>query len=134
MVKTAGSDTHTGEPGRAAGVDQEPDIVDVARHKAAAAGTAARFRFLVCDIAQLSAPPGYFDLVTIGNAFHRLPRTVVPRASLGSLRPGGYLALLGAASPATTTRHGGRYAMVAEPARCAGPDPGQLCRGPQRAR
>ncbi len=80
-------------------VDQEPDMIDVARHKADAAGAAARFRFLVCDAAQLSAPAGYFDLVTIGSAFHRLPRTVVARASLRWLRPGGFLALVWGATP-----------------------------------
>jgi SAM-dependent methyltransferase len=80
-------------------VDQEPDMIDLARHKADAAGAAARFRFLVCDAAGLSAPAGHFDLITIGNAFHRLPRTVVARASLGWLRPGGYLALLWGGTP-----------------------------------
>lgn len=80
-------------------VDQEPDMIDVARHKADAAGAAARFRFLVGDAAQLSAPADYFDLITIGNAFHRLPGTVVARASLGWLRPGGFLALLWGGAP-----------------------------------
>jgi SAM-dependent methyltransferase len=80
-------------------VDQEPEMIDVARHKADAAGAAARFRFLVGDAAELSAPTGHFDLVTIGNAFHRLPRTAVARASLGWLRPGGFLALLWGGTP-----------------------------------
>ncbi len=80
-------------------VDQEPDMIDFARHKADDAGVAARIRFLVCDAAELSAPAGHFDLVTIGNAFHRLPRTVVARATLGWLRPGGFLALLWGGSP-----------------------------------
>lgn len=80
-------------------VDQEPDMIDVARHKAAAAGAKARFRFLVGDAAELSAPVGHFDLITVGNAFHRLPRTAVARASLGWLRPGGYLALLWGGTP-----------------------------------
>ncbi len=80
-------------------VDQEPDMIDVARHKTDAVGAAARFRFLVCDAAELSAPAGYFDLVTIGNAFHRLPRTVVARSTLGWLRPGGFLALLWGGTP-----------------------------------
>jgi SAM-dependent methyltransferase len=80
-------------------VDQEPDMIDVARHKAGAADASATFRFLVCDAAELSAPAGYFDLITIGNAFHRLPRTVVARESLGWLRPGGFLALLWGGTP-----------------------------------
>jgi SAM-dependent methyltransferase len=80
-------------------VDQEPGMIDVARHKADATGAAARFRFLVCDAAELSAPAGYFDLVTIGSAFHRLPRAIVARACLGWLRPGGFLALLWGGTP-----------------------------------
>ncbi len=80
-------------------VDQEPDMIDVARQKAEAAGAAARFRFLVSDAAELSAPAGYFDLITIGSAFHRLPRAVMARASLRWLRPGGFLALLWGATP-----------------------------------
>lgn len=80
-------------------VDQEPEMIDVARHKADAAGAAAKFRLLVCDAAELSAPAGHFDLITVGNAFHRLPRTVVARASLGWLRPGGFLALLWGGTP-----------------------------------
>jgi SAM-dependent methyltransferase len=81
-------------------VDQEPEMIEVARHKADAASLATRFRLLVGDAAELSAPAGYFDLVTIGNAFHRLPRAVVARASLGWLRPGGYLALVWGGTPA----------------------------------
>jgi SAM-dependent methyltransferase len=80
-------------------VDQEPEMIDVARHKADAAGAAARFRFLVGDAAELSPPTGHFDLVTIGNAFHRLPRTAVARTSLDWLRPGGFLALLWGGTP-----------------------------------
>jgi ubiquinone/menaquinone biosynthesis C-methylase UbiE len=81
-------------------VDQEPDMIDVGRHKADAAGAATRFRFVVCDAAELSAPADYFDLITIGNAFHRLSRTVVAHASHRWLRPGGFLALLWGGTPA----------------------------------
>ncbi len=80
-------------------VDQEPDMIAVARQKADAAGTADRFRFLVGDAAALSLPADYFDLVTIGSAFHRLPRTIVARASLRWLRPGGFLALVWGGTP-----------------------------------
>lgn len=80
-------------------VDQEPGMIDVARGKAAASGDAARFRFLAEAAEQLAAPAGHFDLVTIGNAFHRLPRATVARAVLGWLRPGGLLALLWGGSP-----------------------------------
>jgi SAM-dependent methyltransferase len=80
-------------------VDQEPGMIDVARHKADQADDGGRFRFLTCAVDQLAAPAGHFDLVTIGNAFHRLPRTVVAPAILRWLRPGGFLALLWGGSP-----------------------------------
>jgi hypothetical protein len=53
----------------------------------------------VLVVEDLAAPAGHFDLVAIGNAFRRLPRTIVARAVLGWLRPGGSLALLWGGSP-----------------------------------
>jgi SAM-dependent methyltransferase len=80
-------------------VDQEPGMIGVARRKADAAGVAARFRFVTCAAERLVAPSGHFDLVTIGNAFHRLPRTALATEILGWLRPGGFVALLWGGSP-----------------------------------
>jgi len=80
-------------------VDQEPGMIEVARHKAADAGGGARFRFLTCAAERLTAPTGHFDLITVGNAFHRLPRTPLARQMLRWLRPGGYVALLWGGSP-----------------------------------
>jgi len=80
-------------------VDQEPDMIEVATSKAAAAGLGARWRFHTCAVAELSAPAGAFDMVTIGNAFHRLRREQVAARALHWLRPGGYLALLWGGSP-----------------------------------
>jgi len=47
----------------------------------------------------LAAPAGAFDLVVIGNAFHRLPRAVVAARVFGWLRPGGLLGLAWGGSP-----------------------------------
>jgi SAM-dependent methyltransferase len=74
-------------------VDQEPDMVTVVRAKAAAAGDAGQFRPIVSSAETLRLEPGYFDLVVIGNAFHRLDRDLVADLVLGWLKPGGYLAL-----------------------------------------
>ena len=52
-----------------------------------------------CAVEELSAPADAFDLVTIGNAFHRLRRRQVADRVLRWLRPGGYLALLWGGSP-----------------------------------
>jgi len=77
--------------------DQEPDMIAVAARKAA--GDSARFRFRTGAAEELDLPPGAFDLVTIGNAFHRLPRDLVAANVRRWLRPGGYLALLWGGSP-----------------------------------
>lgn len=79
-------------------VDQEPDMIAMVRRKAAAA-TAANMQARVARAEDLTAPEGYFDLVAMGNAFHRLPRQRVAASALGWLRPGGWLALLWSGTP-----------------------------------
>jgi SAM-dependent methyltransferase len=80
--------------------DQEPDMIEVAARKAAAYGSAARFRFLTGAAEDLDLAAGAFELVTVGNAFHRLQRDVVASNVRRWLRPGGHLALLWGGSPA----------------------------------
>jgi SAM-dependent methyltransferase len=72
-------------------VDQEPDMVEVVRSKAAAG--IGGVRPVVSSAEELDAPAGHFSLVVIGNAFHRLPRDLVAGRVLGWLEPGGFLAL-----------------------------------------
>jgi SAM-dependent methyltransferase len=73
-------------------VDQEPDMVQAVSDKATAAG-ALNVRPVVAGAETLDAEPGYFELVVIGNAFHRLRRDLVAERMLGWLRPGGCVAL-----------------------------------------
>jgi ubiquinone/menaquinone biosynthesis C-methylase UbiE len=79
-------------------VDQEPDMIDVARQKAATADTST-FRFATSAAEDLSVPEDSFDLIAIGNAFHRMQREKVAAHALRWLRPGGHLALLWGGSP-----------------------------------
>jgi SAM-dependent methyltransferase len=79
-------------------VDQEPDMVALVREKARATGLGS-IRPLISAAEDLSAPGESFDLVAIGNAFHRLPRETVAARAFGWLRPGGYLALVWGGSP-----------------------------------
>ena len=79
-------------------VDREPDMVDMVRAKAVAQGT-ANVRPIVSDAETLDLEPDFFDLVVIGNAFHRLNRDLVAGKILGWLRPGGYLALCWTSGP-----------------------------------
>ena len=79
-------------------VDQEPDMVDVVRAKAAAAG-ADDLRPIVSSAETLVAGPESFELVVIGNAFHRLDRDLVADRIVGWLTPAGHLALCWSDSP-----------------------------------
>jgi ubiquinone/menaquinone biosynthesis C-methylase UbiE len=73
--------------------DQEPDMTSLVAQKAGAAGL-SHIQVLTSSVEDLSAPEGSFDLVAIGNAFHRLPRGAVAASALRWLRPGKFLALL----------------------------------------
>ena len=79
-------------------VDQEPEMIAVVRDKARAAGL-AHVRAEAAPAEGLTAPEASFDLVTIGNAFHRLPRDAVAARVFGWLRPGGFLALVWSRPP-----------------------------------
>jgi SAM-dependent methyltransferase len=79
-------------------VDQEPEMIDVVWAKAAAARI-GNIRLVISAAEELSAPPESFDLVAIGNAFHRLRRDTVAANVASWLRPGGFLALLWGGSP-----------------------------------
>jgi SAM-dependent methyltransferase len=79
-------------------VDQEPDMVEVVAAKAAVLGGLGalggeRIRAVVSSAEDLDVPAGYFELIVIGNAFHRLRRDLVARLACDWLAPGGFLAL-----------------------------------------
>jgi ubiquinone/menaquinone biosynthesis C-methylase UbiE len=80
-------------------VDQEPGMISVLRRNAAALPNAAAWQFVVAAAEEVSVPESSVDLVTIGNAFHRLRREVMAAAVLRWLRPGGDLALLWGGTP-----------------------------------
>ncbi len=63
------------------------------------AGPDGGIRAVTAAAEDLAAPAGWFGLVTIGNAFHRLPREAVAARLLRWLRPGGLLALVWGGSP-----------------------------------
>jgi SAM-dependent methyltransferase len=81
-------------------VDQEPDMVKVVRAKATAA-EARNLRPVLSSAEALDAQPGHFELVVVGNAFHRLDRDLTASRTLGWLAPGGHLALCWSSQPWT---------------------------------
>ena len=79
-------------------IDQEPETVEFAARKAMQLGvTNIEFEVAAAETYDLGAER--VDLVTIGNAFHRLPRRDTARAAHGWVRSGGYLALLWGGTP-----------------------------------
>jgi ubiquinone/menaquinone biosynthesis C-methylase UbiE len=79
-------------------VDQEPDMVAVIRDKAVKAG-ATHVRAVASAAEDLDAPLAAFELVAVGNAFHRLRRDGVARRIFDWLKPGGHCALVWSDSP-----------------------------------
>ena len=79
---------------RVVALDLEPDMIDVARRRAASRGI-TNVTWLVGPAEGFEAPPASFDLVTIGEAFHRLVPDVVADIAFGVLRPDSCLATLG---------------------------------------
>ncbi|HUC21390.1 MAG TPA: class I SAM-dependent methyltransferase [Streptosporangiaceae bacterium] len=80
-------------------VDQEPDMISLVKRKAAALPGRPRFEFRTEAAENLTAPENSFDLVAMGNAFHRVGRDGVAARILHWLRPGGHLALLWGGGP-----------------------------------
>lgn len=78
-------------------VDLEPEMIAVGRAEAARRGV-GHVDWRVGRAEDLAAPDGGFDLITIGEAFHRLDQAVVAGRALAWLKPGGCLATLGAMS------------------------------------
>ena len=79
-------------------VDHEPDMIGVVRENAEEAGI-HNISFWTSSAEDLLAPEASFDLVAIGNAFHRLHRETVALCARRWLRPGRYLALLWSRAP-----------------------------------
>lgn len=81
-------------------VDQEPDMVRVGAENAARHGlTPAHFTWMEKRIEALRFPPAAFEVITVGNAFHRLSRDHTADLMRTWLNPGGYVALLWSDNP-----------------------------------
>lgn len=76
-------------------IDLEPEMIDLARRRATERGI-ENIEWQVARAEDVALAPGIVDLVTIGEAFHRLDQAHVARLALGWLRPGGCLATMGA--------------------------------------
>ena len=79
---------------RVVAIDLEPEMIAFARAAAAQRGI-HNVTWHVGRAEDLDVRDGSIDLVTIGEAFHRLEQANVARKAMGWLRPGGCLATLG---------------------------------------
>jgi SAM-dependent methyltransferase len=75
-------------------VDLEPEMVEVGRAEAARQGV-TNVRWLVGRAEEVEASANSFELITIGDAFHRLDRWLIAKRALEWLAPGRCLATLG---------------------------------------
>jgi SAM-dependent methyltransferase len=74
--------------------DLEPEMIEVGRKEAARRGIGG-VTWLAGRAEDLDLAPSSVDLITIGEAFHRLDQGLIAQKALGWLRPGGSLASLG---------------------------------------
>ena len=75
-------------------VDQEPEMIEVGRARAERQGL-TNIRWIVGRAEDIEAQPGSFELITIGEAFHRLDQRVIAEQAMEWLAPGRCLATLG---------------------------------------
>jgi SAM-dependent methyltransferase len=78
-------------------VDLEPQMVEAGRAEAARLGVSGVL-WSIGRAEDFEAPGDYFDLVTAGEAFHRMDRPRVAKLVFRWLKPGGAFAILGCAS------------------------------------
>jgi SAM-dependent methyltransferase len=75
-------------------LDLEPQMIAVGQAEAARRGL-SNIRWRVGRAEDLDAPAGGFELITIGEAFHRLDQGLVAQRCLERLAPGAHLATMG---------------------------------------
>src|SRR6185437_8944493 len=75
-------------------VDLEPDMIAVGRAEAARRDI-GNIAWSLGRAEDHQAAPASLDLITIGDAFHRLDQARIAALAIGWLRPGGALAILG---------------------------------------
>jgi SAM-dependent methyltransferase len=75
-------------------VDLEPEMIAAGQKEASERGV-KNVTWAVGRVEEMKAPPGSFELVSFGEAFHRLDQPVMASLSHEWLRPGGCIAVLG---------------------------------------
>ena len=84
-------------------LDLEPEMIVVARAAAARRGI-GNVIWSVGPAEALDAPERHFDLITVGEAFHRLDQAVIAHKARRWLKPGGGLVTMGGGAILTGSR------------------------------
>jgi len=85
-------------------VDQEKEMISKGK-KIAGQLNIKKIHWLLGKAEEFTGEPDSFNLITIGDAFHRLDQFTVLQNSFRVLRNGGYLAVIGSNSITTGSRH-----------------------------
>jgi SAM-dependent methyltransferase len=75
-------------------IDLEPEMISVGREEAKQHGV-TNIKWLIGKAEEMEAEAGSFDLITIGEAFHRLDQQFIATRGMQWLSPGRYLTTLG---------------------------------------
>ena len=75
-------------------VDLEPDMIEAGRREAERLGI-GNVHWVIGRAEDFDAPGGAFDLITIGEAFHRLDRSRIAAMAYDGLKPSGAFVTLG---------------------------------------
>jgi SAM-dependent methyltransferase len=75
-------------------IDVEPEMIEAGKAEAARRGI-GNIRWILGRVEDVHAPASSFELVTAGEAFHRLDQQVVAKQALQWLKPGGGFSSLG---------------------------------------
>jgi ubiquinone/menaquinone biosynthesis C-methylase UbiE/ADP-ribose pyrophosphatase YjhB (NUDIX family) len=75
-------------------IDQESEMIEAGAEEAAKFGL-SHVRWIAGKAEELQAPLSSFELITMGESFHRFDQSVIIGKALQWLQPGGYLASMG---------------------------------------
>lgn len=75
-------------------IDLEPEMIEAGHREATQQGV-KNIKWMVGRVEDLEAPRASFELITIGEAFHRLDQQLVTKQTLQWLKPGCCLAIIG---------------------------------------
>lgn len=81
-------------------IDLEPEMIEIGKEEAAKQKV-NHIQWMIGKAEELTVPPAWFELVAIGEAFHRLDQQIVAEQTLFWLKPGRCVTIIGTCSLAS---------------------------------